>query len=197
MKIYILSGGKSSRMGEDKGLKLLNGKPVISYLIDSLKKTDFEIFIIAHHSDYKQFNLPLISDIIEGKGPIGGIFTALSHAQEDVFVLSADTPFITQENILILKNEHKKGNITLAYSEEKIYPLFAIYPFQIIENIKKCIEKEHLKLMQFLEGNTIHKVNLKLSPLEKININTKEDLEIAEKFLKNGNQNLWENYGNN
>ena len=32
----ILSGGKSSRMGEEKGLVDFRGKPLISYAIDAL-----------------------------------------------------------------------------------------------------------------------------------------------------------------
>ena len=64
MKTYILSGGKSSRMGTDKGLVQLHQKPLISYLIETLQKLDFDIKIIAHHSDYHKFKIEECSFII-------------------------------------------------------------------------------------------------------------------------------------
>lgn len=187
MKIYILSGGKSSRMGEDKGLKQLLGKPIISYLLDTLNFLDTEIIIIANNDEYRKFQKPLIPDFIKEKGPLGGIFTALSDAKEDVVIMSADTPFISFKNIISLIEKHQKDKITVVSSAKKHYPLFAIYPFQLIDTIKDNIENGNLKLFQFLEENGFNEIELELSPLEKLNINTKEDLEIAEKYLKNGN----------
>ena len=62
MKTYILSGGKSSRMGTDKGLVLLHQKPLISYLIETLQKLDLDIKIIAHHINYHKFNLEVLEE---------------------------------------------------------------------------------------------------------------------------------------
>lgn len=187
MKIYILSGGKSSRMCEDKGLKALLGKPMISYLLDTLAFLDAEIIIVTNNKEYRKLGIPFISDFIKEKGPIGGIFTALMNAGEDVLILSADTPFISLENIIFLIEKHQKNRITLVSSGEKYYPLFAIYPFGLVGAVKNNIENGNLKLFKFLEENGFQEVELELSPLEKININTIQDLEIAEKYLKNGN----------
>ena len=48
----ILAGGKSSRMGEDKGLVLLNGKPMIQYVIEALKEVVSNIIIISNINIY-------------------------------------------------------------------------------------------------------------------------------------------------
>lgn len=175
------------RMGTDKGLQLVNGKALVAYIIETLQKIGSEIKIIAHHQGYTKFNKPIIEDIIKEKGPLGGIFTALAHAKQDILILSADTPFITETHIRQLKEKHRQGKITVAIAEDKIYPLFAIYPYRLLNSIKTNINMENLKLMRFLENNRLNKVEIRLSPLEKLNINTKEDLVIAEKLLQHGN----------
>ena len=58
----ILAGGKSSRMGEDKGLVLLNGKPMIQYVIEALKEVVSDIIIISNNASYNKFRVPVYSD---------------------------------------------------------------------------------------------------------------------------------------
>lgn len=186
MKAYILSGGKSSRMGTDKGLMLLHQKPLISYLIETLQKLDFEVKIIAHHPDYQKFNLEVIKDIYPEKGPLGGVFTALNDAQTDCFIISVDTPFITEKQIAQLLENHQKNQLTLAFSEDKIYPLFGIYPFHLFEKLKENILQNQLKLMKFVDENSPKKIEFNFSYLEKQNINTFEELKKAENLLKYG-----------
>ena len=90
----ILAGGKSSRMGSDKGLVLLNGKPMISYIIEILKKMQIPIIIISNNENYKQFGLPVFADIIKEKGPLGGIYTGLKNSKtESNIIVSCDVPF--------------------------------------------------------------------------------------------------------
>ena len=187
MKTYILSGGKSSRMGTDKGLVLLHQKPLISYLIETLQKLDFDIKIIAHHSDYHNFNLEVIKDIYPEKGPLGGVFTALNDAQTDCFIISVDTPFITEKQIAQLLENHQKNQLTLAFSEDKIYPLFGIYPFHLFEKLKENILQNQLKLMKFVNENSLKKIEFNFSSLEKLNINTLKELKTAEKLFNYGN----------
>ena len=74
----ILAGGKSSRMGEDKGLLLLNNIPMIQYIINVFDTLKIPVMIIANNDNYKQFHLPVYTDIVKDKGPAGGILSALT-----------------------------------------------------------------------------------------------------------------------
>lgn len=187
-KVYILSGGKSSRMGEDKGLILLNTKPVIEYLLEGLKRIpELEIKIIAHHPEYQKFGFPVISDIYADKGPLDGIFTALKDANETSAVISADTPFISRNNLLNLLQNSKENQINVLEEDGKIYPLCAIYPIVLINKIEERIKNDQLKLFDFLNVNLLHKISVELSTIERLNINTPEDILTAEKLLKNEN----------
>lgn len=187
MKTYILSGGKSSRMGADKGLMMLHHKPLIDYLIETLIKIDLDIKIIAHNPDYLKFNFSVLQDFYPDKGPLGGIFTALNDAADDCLIVSVDTPFISEKNIAHLLENHIKNQLTLAFSEDKMYPLFAIYPYVLLEKLKENILQNQLKLMKFVDEMGFQKIEIKFSHLEMLNINTLNDLLLAEKLLTHGN----------
>ena len=105
----ILAGGKSSRMGEDKGLVLLNGKPMIQYVIEALKEVVSDIIIISNNASYNKFRVPVYSDIIKDKGPVGGIYTGLYHSTTELnFCISCDVPMISSDFIFWLLNKKWK-----------------------------------------------------------------------------------------
>jgi molybdenum cofactor guanylyltransferase len=60
---YILAGGKSTRMGEDKGLKMLNNKPMIAYVLDQVNPCFEAVYIIANTPLYEKFSIPVLADI--------------------------------------------------------------------------------------------------------------------------------------
>ncbi|MBL8005612.1 MAG: molybdenum cofactor guanylyltransferase [Candidatus Kapabacteria bacterium] len=187
MKAYILAGGKSTRLGRDKGIEPIKGKPMISYLLDTLSTINVDVSIIANNDNYSHFQVPVITDIVAEKGPLGGILTAISHANEDSIVLSVDTPFISEKNVLQLMKRYKKGSISVVESDTILFPLFGIYPLSLIESLKQTIHSNNLKLIKFLLENNVTKITLQLSDLEKLNINNLENLQTAERLLQNEN----------
>src|ERR1035437_7677768 len=93
---YILAGGKSSRMGTDKGLLVFNKKTIIQHVIAQLKPVVKEVIIVSNNRDYEKFGVKVIADIIKNIGPAGGIHAALSHSNTNHnFIVSCDMPFIT------------------------------------------------------------------------------------------------------
>ena len=83
----ILAGGLARRMGGvDKGLILLEGRPMISYIIDALKPQVNSIIINANRniSDYDVYGYPVISDeISDYQGPLAGMASGLKYSQTD------------------------------------------------------------------------------------------------------------------
>ena len=108
---YILAGGKSSRMGEDKGLKLFNGIPLIQNVINQLLFAVDKVVIVSNNKDYEQFGLEVIEDALINKGPAGGIYTALQHSSTDLnFIVSCDMPYISSQAIhFMLENSSKNA----------------------------------------------------------------------------------------
>ena len=178
----ILAGGKSSRMGEDKGLVLLNGKPMIQYVIEALKEVVSNIIIISNNASYNKFRVPVYSDLIKDKGPVGGIYTGLYHSKTQLnFCISCDVPMISSDFIFWLLNKSGNASITLPMYKDKIQQMIGVYSKQVLSNFKESTEKEHLKLSQVnkdmaCEIIDIEKEYANFDELIFSNINTKNEL---------------------
>ena len=178
----ILAGGKSSRMGEDKGLVLLNGKPMIQYVIEALKEVVSNIIIISNNASYNKFGIPVYSDIIKDKGPVGGIYTGLYHSKTELnFCISCDVPMISYDFIFWLLNRSGNASITLQMCKKKVHQMIGVYSKQVLSNFKESTEKEYLKLSQVnkdmaCEIIDIEKEYANFDKLIFSNINTKNEL---------------------
>ena len=178
----ILAGGKSSRMGEDKGLVLLNGKPMIQYVIEALKEVVSNIIIISNNASYNKFCVPVYSDLIKDKGPVGGICTGLYHSTTELnFCICCDVPMISSDFIFWLLNKSGNASITLPMYKDKIQQMIGVYSKQVLSNFKESTEKEHLKLSQVnkdmaCEIIDIEKEYANFDELIFSNINTKNEL---------------------
>lgn len=176
----ILAGGKSSRMGKDKGLIEVNGKPMIQHAIDTLQELKVPILIVANNPLYEQFNCPVFSDEIPDKGPLGGIYTALMHAEtESVLILSCDTPFITEDILKKLIIESIGYSVIVASDGEREHPLIGVYHKAALGKIKQSLATDQLKLSDMYHGlrYKVVEFDAKSHASSFMNINTHDDLK--------------------
>jgi len=177
----ILAGGKSSRMGTDKGLVDLNGNPMITYSINVLKNVVSKVIIIANQPGYKQFNLDVYPDLIPNKGPVGGIYTALSCSKtEQNIIVSCDTPFITKKLLNNLLLESKHYEVTIVKFKNKIHPLIGVYNQSVKSIFEENIHKNKLKLGLVNQQNKLKVVSYNDCDFDEktfFNINTQTDLK--------------------
>jgi len=91
---FVLAGGRSSRMGQDKSLVLFHGQPMIAYSLAALRQAAVPASISGGERALAAF-APLIEDKHPGLGPLAGICSALaSTAVRRVVFLSVDAPLI-------------------------------------------------------------------------------------------------------
>ncbi|NRS88809.1 molybdopterin-guanine dinucleotide biosynthesis protein A [Flavobacterium sp. 7E] len=146
---FILAGGKSQRMGTDKGLLPLNGKPFVSHICEAVSPIVGEnIVIVSSNTDYDFLGYTRIEDIIKDKGPVGGIYTALQQSKTKLnFVLSVDAPLVTSELLLwILENHSESFLMTQVQANEKSYPLIAIYDQSVVTVFEENLRNDQLRL---------------------------------------------------
>jgi len=183
----ILAGGKSSRMGEDKGLMLLDGIPMVEHIIQVFKHLNLPILIISNNEKYQQFGFPVFPDLVTEKGPAGGILTALSKTKTLInIIVSCDTPFVTEELILFLFKQHQNYQVTYPVHENRAHPLIGIYEKETFQYFQESIDVGELKLRTILKKAKINRVKLPSSFfLNKknclANINTREELNTFKK----------------
>ena len=167
-------------MGEEKGLVEFQGKAFVQWILEAVFPFVANPVLVTKNPDYGSFRLEMIPDVIEDKGPVGGIYTALSHTKSDsLLVLSCDIPKITTDVVLFLleKARQEPSKITFLSDGKNDYPLIGVYPRGCLASFKISTEKDELKLRRLVESLPHQKIEL--NPKRTIslqNINTRSDL---------------------
>jgi len=182
----ILSGGKSSRLGEEKGLADFNGKPLIQYAIDILQAVCDKIIISANKQldGYAAFGNEIVEDQVKDIGPMGGLMACLERSDTRYnFVISCDTPFVPSDLFPFLLESIENFQIAApVHHDNYIEPLCAVYATNVIWHLQQCIEDKNYKLIEFLKG-----VNSKMVTIHDqlpffheemfVNMNTRKDIQ--------------------
>lgn len=185
---FVLSGGKSSRMGRDKGMVLLHGKPMILYILEAVQGAGIKVNIIANDLKYRSFGFPVYADVVMEKGPLGGLLSALRNSEAEVILLlSCDMPLISTEAIkqLLTFADHEK--IIAPVREGRLNPLFALYPKSLKPDVEEMIASGRLKMTDFILENKHTLVPSIARDFPGIfrNVNNEEELKMTEKEWNN------------
>lgn len=149
---FILCGGKSSRMQSEKGLVLFQGKPFIEHIIQAILPVTENIQLITNTKEYDYLPCQKIADIVKDKGPLGGIYTALTNSETEFnLILSCDIPLISSGLLAeLISKQNQEAQITVFATESRMHPLIGIYSKEIVTIIKESIDKNELKMMDFV-----------------------------------------------
>lgn len=130
---FVLIGGKSSRMGEDKFSLQFNGKTFLENAVDALKEVcENRVKLVLNQTQTIETELPFVRDIYENRGALGAIHAALKNCETKfAVVLAVDLPFVTNEIIEKLAEITLSSNKFLAnvprQTDGRIQPLCAVY----------------------------------------------------------------------
>lgn len=192
LTVVIQAGGASSRMGEDKALKLFLGRPLIQRVIERLTPIADEIIVTTNRpADYAFLNLRLMPDLKPGRGALGGLYTAIASAANPLVAVAAcDMPFASQmffegARRLMVKEE---ADVVIAQTAEGYEPLHALYRREsCLPAIESAIEADQWKVISWFP-----KVKVRVLTPDEVNsfdpsglcfwnLNTPEEFLEAEK----------------
>jgi molybdenum cofactor guanylyltransferase len=183
----ILAGGKAKRMNyQDKGLLNYKDKPIISYAISAMSGVVGELKINVNHNlaAYKQFNLPLITDLNNNyDGPLAGILSAMHQTTCDILVvMPCDSPLVSschlQQLINALADHH--ADIAVAFDGIQMHSVFLAIKTKLKNNLENYLGTNQKKVAIWLDEQNLVKVNFKDSAEVFFNINTADDLKKLE-----------------
>jgi|SRR5690606_34168589 len=202
LTISIQAGGQSSRMGEDKALKLFLGKPLIQRVVERLSPIADELIVTTNRPDeYRFLNARLVMDLIPERGALGGLYTAISSASYPyIGVVACDMPFVSPmffETATKLMME-EEADVVIPRGESKASlkgggyePLHALYRKETcLPAIEDAIQKDLWKVIAWLGKVTVHVVSddemKKIDPsgLYSWNVNTPREFLQAEELAK-------------
>lgn len=192
----ILAGGKSSRMGFDKQFLKIDERRLMDSLIHKLREEFDEIIIVTNKPEYYiGLSHKIISDIIEGKGPLSGIHAGLKEASSQyAFIVACDMPNINMDYVRFMKSfiNDKEIDGCVTKFGDWIEPFSSFYSKDIVEDIEKHLLSERRSINSLLYNLNIHYVEeykaREFSPNWDmfLNLNTKEDLYYYLQSLVNG-----------
>lgn len=177
----ILSGGKSSRMGTDKGFLKLNGKTFIEASIDALKPLVSKIIIISNNAAYDVFKFKRIEDEIENSGPLAGVYTGLKHSiTEYNLILSCDIPLINTEVLkLLIEAIDDTSEVIQIENNDKTSPLIALYKSSCANTFYKLLSEGERRLRYAVNQCQVKHVKLNSeTSIYTSNINTPEEFKM-------------------
>lgn len=179
----ILSGGRSSRMGRDKALLDFGGySSLAEYQYRRLSKL-FEKVYISAKEDKFEFDVPLVLDAYPTSSPLVALVSIFEMLNsEEIFVLSVDAPFVTEE---IIGRLYEVGDVTKSATVAKgrggLEPLCSIYRASILPRAKEALEQGNHRLSDLLSHESIESVTIESSN-SFMNLNRPSEYEEALKY---------------
>ena len=180
----ILSGGKSTRMGENKAFIELEGVPIVRRIYTLFKELFQEVIIVTNQQElFKYFDSKIYSDLIPNQGALGGLYTGLFFSTfQYSFCVACDMPFIKKALVQYIINHIEGEDVIVPRTEDGLQPLHAIYSKNCLDPIKIIMEQGKYKIIDFYNRVNVKIVEEKdftlLDPLREsfINVNTPEEL---------------------
>lgn len=194
----ILSGGKSSRMGEAKALLPFGKGRLIDHVANRLRP---QVSALHLNSNEPAIALPAIQSFgdrfIGFHGPLAGIHAALAHIRESgvaashVAIVPVDAPFFPLDLVARLQAALiGSDDIALTMSGGQMHPVMGLWPLSLEERLGAWLENPPtLKVRAFLKDLPVRMVAFPFAATEFgdldpfFNVNTRDDLEYARKIL--------------
>lgn len=204
----ILAGGQATRMGGgDKGLLPLGGQTLLDRVIERIEPQVAGLALNANGdaARFDRFRLPVVPDsIAEFPGPLAGVLAgmdwAASRGADTVVTVAADTPFFPgdlvpqlllaadgQEHPLVMATTPRgEGEALKSGGGRKVnrHPTFGIWPVALRDDLRAALNDGLRKVVLWTDK---HDGREALFPVHKFdpffNVNTPEDLAVAEGFL--------------
>ena len=192
LTLAIQSGGDSSRMGQDKALMPFLGEPLIKRVVNRLDRLSDDILVTTNHpQDYLFLDLRLIPDLEQGRGALGGLYTALSASEYPlVAVVACDMPFASLQLFEFLRDILLSDDLDAAVpsTHKGIEPLHAVYRRETcLPMVKASLAAGDWKLISWFErGNIRVLTQEEVSPFDPHglvfwNLNSPREFNLAQK----------------
>jgi molybdopterin-guanine dinucleotide biosynthesis protein A len=197
----ILAGGSSSRIGEEKGLVELKGKPLIKHVLSRTKNLVDDTIVVVHtkvqaekYAHVLRPEASIVVDKVDSRSPLVGALAGFEEASSEYsLLLSCDTPLISKEVLRLLLELciHKNAAIP-RWPNCQIEPLQSAYCTEAAflaarnslrsGNLRLQGMIDQLRGIRYVSTLVLEQLDPDLNTF--FNVNTTLDLKKAESLLK-------------
>ena len=186
---FVLAGGKSTRMGQDKAAVMLHGRTLLEHTLAALREVCRDVAILGKYELYGTMG-PVYEDIFPGCGPLSGIHAALTNSQTQCnLIIAVDTPFLAPAFLHYLAERAIASGAVVTTPEINDYtqPLCTVYSLDFLPIADQALRQGNYKIVPlFPKGKTLV---IKESELRQFafaadmfeNLNTPDDLARAQR----------------
>jgi molybdopterin-guanine dinucleotide biosynthesis protein A len=182
----VLAGGMGRRMGGvDKGLVLLDGRPMVAHVIERLTRQVGAIVINANQNveRYAALGYPVVSDSIGGfAGPLAGLHAGLLAAQTPyVATAPCDSPFLPLDLVsrLAAGLEDAQAQLAVAHTFAQAHPVFALVSREVLPHLSAFLDGGGRKIDAWYATLRVAPVQFDDAADAFRNINTPDELSAA------------------
>ena len=191
--LCIIQARSNSKRFKNKVLHLIHGVPLIQHVINKISKYFSDILIVSNDSKLvlEDPNIKIIKDCRDGYlGPLVGVLSAMKYANQNnkynwVITFPCDTPFFDEIIVekMIQKTASKSEKIFLIKEKKQRHNIFGIWSTSLEKILEQDINNNFRKVQLWVDkiGCSYIEKDIK-NENEFLNINTKKDLELAERI---------------
>ena len=186
---FIVAGGKSSRMGQDKALLKLKGQTLLERALELARGVSRDVRVVGTADKFAAF-APVIEDVFRDQGPLSGIHAALKSSSTDLnLILAVDLPFLKSNclHYLISQARVTTALVTVPRAGGAWQTLCAVYRRGFAEYAEQSLREGKNKIdplfsrvqTKVIEENEL--VQHGFSPDIFQNVNTPDEFRRAQK----------------
>jgi molybdenum cofactor guanylyltransferase len=188
---FVLAGGQSTRMGQDKAFLTLAGRTLLDRALELAGSLTRDVCIAGDAPKFAAFG-PVVEDVYQLRGPLGGIHAALRRSTSELnLMLAVDLPFINLRFLQYLVAEaHESGaTVTVPRVAGGWQPLCAVYRREFGEQAQQSLSEGRNRVDSLFLPSLTHVITeeemiRKGFPLDMFrNLNTPEELETARERI--------------
>ena len=191
LTVAILAGGESRRMGTDKAALLFGGVPLLERAARTALAAGLPVLVVGRPrpDGWGTPGVDFAPDDAPGRGPLGGLGTALGRAPGAVLALACDLPLLTPEALGWLRDQAASGmgeHGLAVVNGGRWEPLFSVYAPACLPLIGARLAAGRLSLHGLIESGGFAPVDAPAwVTAQLVNINTPEELAgvAASEFL--------------
>lgn len=187
IRAAVLAGGLGSRLGGEKALAMVAGKPLVSYPVEAARAAGLETVIVAKpETELPDLGVAVLREPSEPRHPLCGVLAALDARRGDVLALACDMPFMSPG--LLEWMAAAEGALVIE-AADRLQPLPGRYPAVSRDRIAEAIEREEPMgaTLAALRARRVGATELERfgEPSRMLfNVNEPVDLRYAERMLQ-------------
>lgn len=188
---FLLAGGQSSRMGEDKAFLNFLGQTLLDRALSRLSAVCQSVTIIGDPAKFAKSASTnrVVPDIFPGCGPLAAIHAALVHSSSELnLILAVDMPFVASDLLaFLLAIAEQTDAIVTVPRAGRLQPLCAVYRREFSAVAEKALRQGTHRIdatfsdisLKVIEGGELEVAGF--SEKNFFNLNTPQDRMQAER----------------